>query len=291
MTDQVQTVGSPGFAAAVDRLRVPGMGTEAVAPFLASLIRMTRPRRVLEVGMGYTTAFLAAALAEARGEAAAESRLLAAKTRPYLGSGEPLDDAWLRAEPPLAAPAAYLEPYEPVFVAVDDRSIPESSAGRVEEVLAELGLTGRVTLVDSPLREADAALPPGFAPIDLAWADVWDSLYFLDHFLDRVNPAGGVVVLHYLMTYPEGEAILRYLAGLQRARPGQLEVLNLLEPHKLRQNSVTMIRRTAAATPRYAGAGGQIRYGDELRAQAAASVARVDGRTAQPADSERENEK
>ncbi|MFJ9823368.1 hypothetical protein ACIRSU_03215 [Streptomyces sp. NPDC101160] len=279
----IPTPDSPAFAKAVARLRVPGMGTEAVAPFLAGLIRMTRPRRVLEVGMGYTTPFLAAALAEAREQADEESRLLAAKTRPYLSSGTPLDDDWLRAEPALAAPAAYLEPYRPRFVAVDDLSIPESSAGQVEEVLAELGLAGQVTVVDAPLREAGGALPDGFEPIDFAWVDAWDCLYFLDHFLDRINPAGGVVVLHYLMTYPEGEAILRYLAGLQRARPGELEVLNLLESHKLRQNSVTMIRRTAVPPPRLAGPGGRIRYDGELRERATAH--------AESFDSERENHK
>ena len=284
MTDHAgMTTDSPAFAKAVARLRVPGMGTEAVAPFLTGLIRMTRPRRVLEVGMGYTTPFLAAALAEAQEQADTESRLLAAKTRPYLRAGTPLDDDWLRAEPALAAPASYLEPYRPRFVAVDDRSIPESSAGQVEEVLAELGLADRVTVVDAPLREADGALPEGFEPIDFAWVDAWDCLYFLDHFLDRINPAGGVVVLHYLMTYPEGEAILRYLAGLQRARPGELEVLNLLESHKLRQNSVTMIRRTAVAPPRLAGPGGRIRYDGELRERATAH--------AESLESERENDK
>ncbi|WP_406161741.1 hypothetical protein [Streptomyces canus] len=277
------TTDSPAFAKAVGRLRVPGMGTEAVAPFLAGLIRMTRPRRVLEVGTGYTTPFLAVALAEAQEQADAESQLLAAKTRPYLRAGTPLDDDWLRAEPALTAPASYLEPYRPQFVAVDDRSIPESSAWQVEEVLAELGLAGQVTVVDVPLREVDSALPEGFELIDFAWVDAWDCLYFLDHFLDRINPAGGVVVLHYLMTYPEGEAILRYLAGLQRARPGELEVLSLLESHKLRQNSVTMIRRTAVAPPRLAGPGGRIRYDGVLRERATAH--------AKSLDSELENDK
>jgi predicted O-methyltransferase YrrM len=276
-----------GFEAAVARLRVPGMGTEAVGPFLAGLVRMTRPRRVLEVGMGYTTPFLAAALAEARQAATQEALLLAAKTRPYLADGTPLDDDWLRAEPALATPGSYLEPYRPVFVAVDDRSIPESSAPLVEEVLDGLGLGGQVTVVDAALREVDAALPEGFDPIDLAWVDAWDCLYFLDHFLDRINPAGGVVVLHYLLGYPEGEAILRYLAGLQRARPGELEVLNLQEAHKLRQNSITMIRRTSAAAPRHAGPGGRIRYEGELREHAAAQADAV----RQSPMSELENEK
>ncbi|WP_330343222.1 hypothetical protein [Streptomyces sp. NBC_00557] len=263
---------SADFDTAVAALRVAGMGTEAVAPLLANLVELTRPQRVLEVGMGYTTPFLAASLDRVSRRVREEAAALAAKTRPYLGGGLPLDDAWLRAEPPLAAPASYLEPYRPVLVAVDDGSLPQSSAPRVARVLEDLGLAHLVTVVDAPLRACDTALPPDFHPIDLAWVDAWDCLYFLDHFLDRLNPDGGVAVLHYLMTYPEGEAILRYLAGLQRSRPGELEILNLLEPHKLRQNSITMIRRTRGRTPRYAGPGGRIRYDgrltDAARAQA-----------------------
>jgi len=269
----------PGFAAAVAPPRVPGMGTEAVAPLLADLVRLVRPRRVLEVGMGYTTPFLAAALAEVARRAEAESRALAAKTRRHLAGGAPLDDAWLLADPPLAHPASHLEPYRPVFVALDDGSMPESSAGRVADVLAELGLDGHVTVVEAPLRDCRGELPPELFPIDLAWVDAWDCLYFIDHFLDDLNPAGGVAVLHYLMTYPEGEAILRYLAGLQRSKPGELEVINLLEPHKLRQNSVTMIRRSGVPAPRYAGPGGRVRYDDELDAAARAQARRTGGDT------------
>ena len=36
----------------------PGMGTENVDPFLQSLIGLTRPQRILEIGVGYTTPFL-----------------------------------------------------------------------------------------------------------------------------------------------------------------------------------------------------------------------------------------
>ena len=32
-----------------------GMGTENVAPFLRSMVQLTRPNRILEIGAGYTT--------------------------------------------------------------------------------------------------------------------------------------------------------------------------------------------------------------------------------------------
>ncbi|MFD7614918.1 hypothetical protein [Streptomyces sp. NPDC059828] len=268
MTDGTHRRTPDAFDTAVSRLRVPGMGTEVVAPLLANLVRMTRPRRVLEVGMGYTTPFLAAALAESEALFEEESAALAAKTRPYLDGGAELDETWLNAEPPLAVPAQYLEPYRPRLVAVDDLSIADSSAGRVKEVLDELGLTDRVTIVNAPLQECRALLPEDFTPIDFAWVDAWECLFFLDHFLDLINPDGGLIALHYLMTYPEGEAILRYLDRMVRSRPGELEVMNLLEPHKLVQNSVTLIRRTGGAPRRYASKGGLIDYGGELRDQA-----------------------
>jgi hypothetical protein len=71
------------------------------------------------------------------------------------------------------------------------------------------------------------------------------------------------------MTYPEGEAFLRYLSAQRDSRPGEFEVVNLLEPHKLSQNSVTILRRTSGVVPRrYAEPGARMDFGDRLRTQA-----------------------
>lgn len=262
------------FHAAVARLRVPEMGTEAVAPLLASLVRFTRPRHVLEIGMGYTTPFLAAAMAEVEREALAEAAALAAKSEPYLEAGAELDDRWLNAAPPLVAPGFYAEPYRPRLVAVDDLSIPESSAVLVQQVLRELGLDGAVTVVNASLRDCADRLPEGFADIDFAWIDAWECLYFFDHFWELMNPDGGLVAMHYLLTYPEGEAILRYIAKFQQAHPGDLEMVSFLEPHKLAQNSLTILRRTGGVKARqWAATGGRIRYDQALRSDAATQVA------------------
>lgn len=258
------------FRTAVRRLRVPGTGTELVAPLLGLLIQLLRPERVLEVGMGYTTPFLAAALAEVDDLVRSESRALAEKTRPYLAAGRDLDEAWLCAEPPLLTPTFYLEPRRSRFVAVDNLSIADSSAGQVQDVLRELRLDDRVTVINADLRDSVNLLPADLTPIDLAWVDVWECLFFFDHFWERINPDGGVVIMHYLMTYPEGEAIIKYITKFQQANPGELEMVSLLESHKLIQNSLTIIRRTGGTTPRrYAEPGGKLVYGDPLRAKAA----------------------
>ncbi|MEU9662913.1 hypothetical protein [Streptomyces chartreusis] len=281
-------MGVPGvfdaeFRAAVDKLWVPGMGTEVVAPLLASLVQFHRPQRVLEIGMGYTTPFLAAALAGLEEQVEAEARALAAKSRAHLDGGAALDDRWLYAEPPLLAPAFYRKPYRPRFVAVDNLSIPASSAPRVFETLTELGLDDRVTVVNADLHDCLDLLPAELFPIDLAWVDAWECLYFFDHFWERINPDGGLIVMHYLMTYPEGESILEYFAKVQRGRPGELEMINLLEPHKLGQNSITVLRRTTAGRPRaYGGQGGTIRYHRALQEEAAAQARQVEGDHVRP---------
>jgi predicted O-methyltransferase YrrM len=262
------------FHAAVETLRVPAMGTDAVAPLLHALLKMVRPQRVLEVGMGYTTPFLARALAEIAEETLTHGPALAAKTRPYLDSGTPLDDEWMYGEPALLAPDFYNAAYRPKLVAVDDQSIPESSSPRVWGVLRDLGLDELITVVNADLRECVQHFPADFKTIDFAWVDAWECLYFFDNFWDLVNPNGGLVVMHYLMTYPEGEAFLRYLSALQDSRPGEFEVVNLLEPHKLSQNSVTILRRTSGVVPRtHAAPGARMDYGDRLRTQAATQAA------------------
>jgi predicted O-methyltransferase YrrM len=266
-------VSDPEFRAAVAKLRAPGMGTEVVAPLLAQLVRLNRPRRVLEIGMGYTTPFLAAALAQNEREAALEAEALAAKTRAHLAGGAELDDVWAYTEPPLLAPSFYAEPHRPRFVAVDNLSIEASSAGRVLDVLTRLGLDDRVQVVNADLRDCADLLPDDLFPIDLAWVDAWECLYFFERFWERINPDGGLVVMHYLMTYPEGEAILDYFAEVQRSRPGELEMVNLLEPHKLGQNSITVLRRTSAVRPRpYGGPGGALRYSAGLHREAEAQA-------------------
>lgn len=258
---------STDFATAVRRLFVPEMGTEVVAPLLGLLVKLHRPRRVLEVGMGYTTPFLAAALAETEQLVDAEAAALITKTAPYLDRGRPLDDTWLAAEPALVNADFHREPYRPQFVAIDDLSIPQSSASQVLDVLGELDLLDRVTVVNADLHEGPEMLPAGFAPIDFAWVDAWECLYFFETFWDLINPDGGVLLMHYLMTYPEGETLLEYFADIQRTQPGEFEMVNLLESHKLTQNSITMLRRTSGTRDRqFADTDGAVRFSDQRRA-------------------------
>jgi hypothetical protein len=261
------------FLDTVAPLRLPQMGTERVAPILYHLLHLARPRRVLEVGMGYTTPFIALALKEARDQARAEAAAFQAKTGPYLAGGRPLDRDWLHAPPPLAAPGFYQDAYEPVFVAIDHFGQAGSAAGQVQDVLRTAGLAEMVTVIDARLSDARPLLPTHALPLDFAWVDAWECLYFFDHFWADLDPDGGLLLMHYLLTYPEGEAVLEYIKATQRLRPDELELVSLLEPHKLTQNSLTLIRKVSGYTdPVYASAN-RIDYEGVVRDQAARALA------------------
>jgi predicted O-methyltransferase YrrM len=220
------------FHERVETLRVPEMGTDCLAPMLYWLVRMVRPQRVLEIGAGYTTPFIAQALADNVAAGDAERTVLAA--------GDPA------AELPLAHPDYYEQPHEPRLVCLDRMTDPTSSAPRVLAVLEQLGLTPVCEVLEGDLRSSAQDVRERLGPIDFAWVDVWDTLAFFRSFWDLVDPAGGVLALHWLLTYPQGRAILRYIESLRALEGGRLELTSIVEPHKFAQNSLTLVRRVAA---------------------------------------------
>lgn len=217
------------FFAQVKPLLVPEMGTDATAALLYWLIRTVRPRNVLEVGMGYTTPFLAKALSDNVEAVEAERRLLS--------------DPFSEKLQPLAYPDYYEQPYEPKLVCIDRMTDPVSSATRVLEILEDLGLAEMCDIIDGEMQDSSTAVQDRLGVIDFAWIDTWDTLAFLREYWQMINPAGGILAVHYLMTYPQGRAIQHYINSLRGPEGGRLEVTNLCEPHRVAQNSTTLIRR------------------------------------------------
>jgi hypothetical protein len=222
------------------------MGTELVAPLLYDLARLTRPQRLLEVGMGYTTPFLARALHDARIDAYAEAKALATKGIPTPASRAKLNDKWLERHPTFASPAFHAAPYEPQLVVLDDFSVERSSATSVLPILKSLELDDLVVPVHSSLQDIHTSLDPKLTPFDFVWVDAWACLYFFENCWDLVSDPGGIALFHYLIGYEEGDAIIDYMKATQQMHPDELEILSLIEPHKLRQNSLTLVRRIAS---------------------------------------------
>jgi predicted O-methyltransferase YrrM len=234
------------FGAAVAPLLVPEMGTECVAQLLYWLVRLTRPRAVVEVGMGYTTPFLAQALADNVAAVDAERRTLeAAMAKPQTSSPTSGRVPSGIAELPLAYANYYHATYEPKLICIDRMTDATSSAPKAHAILEDLNLARFCTVIEADLRDARASVQNDVEAIDFCWVDTWDTLAFIKEFWKLVNPAGGVMLLHWLMTYPQGRAVIRYVESLRAVEGGKLEIVNLVEPHKVAQNSITMVRRTS----------------------------------------------
>jgi predicted O-methyltransferase YrrM len=217
------------FVARAAELYVPEMGTESIAPMLYWLIRTLRPRRALEVGMGFTTAYLARALADNVAADQSERRRL---------GGDGFADT-----NPMAHKPYYDDPYDPHLLCIDRMADTSSSAPRAFRVLQELELDSYCSVIEGDLRGNAPAVAERFGTVDFAWIDTWDTLAFVREYWPIIDAAGGVLAVHYLMTYPEGRAVQHYLRSLAGPDNGRLEINNVVEPHKFGQNSLTLVRR------------------------------------------------
>ncbi|MCQ4083500.1 LLM class flavin-dependent oxidoreductase [Streptomyces sp. RB6PN25] len=153
------------FMETVATLSVPETGTDSTAPLLYRLIRSVRPRRVLAIGMGYTTPFLAMALQD---NATAE---------PQPSSETGHDDV----------------PHRPRLVCVDRTSDPASCMPQALKVLDRLGVRDLCTVIESGPRGAAHTVRDELGLIDFAWIDTWDTPAFLREYGPLLNPAGGIL--------------------------------------------------------------------------------------------------
>ncbi|NJO13000.1 MAG: hypothetical protein HC872_05495 [Gammaproteobacteria bacterium] len=133
-----------------------------------------------------------------------------------------------------------------MLIAIDTLTHPNTSAPAVQIQLEQLGLSGFVTIINSDFRGASEKLDPALLPVDFAWFDVGGQQEYQDFFTEYwpfLNEQGGTLVFHNTVNNPGPAAFIGSLKQRQLLQPADLEVLSLLEPHKLTQNSCTMVRR------------------------------------------------
>ncbi|MFO0754952.1 MAG: class I SAM-dependent methyltransferase [Byssovorax sp.] len=250
-------------------------GTEHMAPFLYSLVRMVRPMRVVEFGSGYTTLFVLRALADNKKEIEEERRALKEKTA-TLGDLPPSIGDLIRKRSPNfdllpkpkangmiqqvyykwlnegekaanADPGYYLTPYEPhlySFEKLEEGHAYVTSMRRVVEEIGHGDLFSHIHTEDF----ATASIP---APIDLAWNDDYKYRDFFRAFWPKLNDKGGLFVFHNV---PAAENLWDDVQWMkrQRKKAGDLELLTLQEPHKVHQNGCVILRRTSRYEPTFA---------------------------------------
>ena len=103
----------PSFLEAVKSLLSPWTGTELMAPLLDTLARFTRARTVLEGGSGYTTPFLAKALADNAYAVEEERRAMQEKTARYVADLDAMQDTPAPVEPGTKVAPGLLALYNP----------------------------------------------------------------------------------------------------------------------------------------------------------------------------------
>jgi len=252
------------FFELVDPLASPRMGTETMAPLLYQLVRFTRPKRVLEVGMGYTTPFLAQALADNHADECAAKEQLAQKAgllssdvgaaespfdrRAFAGLTKRERLSWLEAPPTLGDPGFYAGSAPPALVVIDDLSSSHAPGEKEKCVLEALCLSDYVEIHQGTFRGQALNIRSKFGDLDFIWFDCGgheEYIDFFDEYWQILSGDGGLLLMHYTLTNLSMGAALKEFKLRLAARPAEAEIVSLLEPHKMMQNSFSIIRKTS----------------------------------------------
>jgi Methyltransferase domain len=205
-----------------------GFGTENVGPLLYALIKISRPKSVLEIGAGYSTLFILKALRDNL-------------QKDYMEREE--------ADFPYGSTEYYDTPYNPMLISLDDFSHPKSVAKPISQFALFLELDKFITFKDADFRGFSKKIEPHILPFDFVWFDcggLREYEDFIDEYWEIINPNGGIILLHSTQTNLDLQLFIQTIK-LRQATSEFLdfELLSLLEPNKKIQNSVTMIRMTS----------------------------------------------
>ena len=206
-----------------------GHGNRARRTFDTYVRADDAPQSVLEIGCGYTTLFALHALAEN----VREHETLAQNTCREI-----------------ERPEFFAVPHAPRMTCIDLYGHPRGTAALAFAAAETLGLSRYLETHIVDFRGYAKALDDALKPFDLVFLDCggYENLHaFLQEYWPQVNPNGGLVLVHSLLTNVEGIMILKELK-LRQATQNFMdyELVSILEPHKSWQNSVTILRRTTA---------------------------------------------
>ncbi|CAM9709878.1 unnamed protein product [Chrysoparadoxa australica] len=267
---------SPSFLEAAKPLYKITMGCENMGTLLYSLIRFSKPKRVVEIGGGFTTLFILQALKDNADEltrireAHPEQRKVSAAAacpRTRLGELHPvssslslfshhkiMDWCWYDERELQSRPDGAL-------ICIDNMQHQVTTANGVVAVASKLGLSNYLQLLEEDAFDGCSEVGPG--EIDLLWLDFGAGSRteeVLDLYWKKVSGAGGYLAFHSTLTNQRTrnwvESMRRAGSGddsaeSQRLRDkyGNFEMVSLLEPHKTFQNSVTLLQKRG---PNYA---------------------------------------
>ena len=187
-----------------------GMGTENVGSFLRALAQMVRPNRILEIGAGYTTPFLLEAL---------------------INNERVFNDGNLEE--------AYFKNYDyaPKLVVIDDMSL--------DDLMKKPGMNNLITskyidFIEGKFEDKADFLLKKYGNFDFVWFDCGGTTEY-EIFMDQYwHLCSGYVLFHF--TYSNGKPNSNYNTLLDKIT-GNPSIFDIVEPHKNRQGSITMVNK------------------------------------------------
>ena len=187
-----------------------GMGTENVGSFLRAMALMLRPSRVLEIGAGYTTPFLLEALVN--------------NERVY-------DDGNLQE--------SYFHnyTYNPKLVVIDDMSLGEllQKPGMKDIISSKY-----VEFIQGKFEKKADTLFKKYGNFDFVWFDCGGPQEYETFIKNYWDICSGYIFFHF--TYHDGNPNIIHKI-IHDNITGSPLVFDIVEPHKKRQGSITMVNK------------------------------------------------
>ena len=247
------------------KLLNPGMGTENVAPLIYSLIQIIRPEKVLEIGLGYSTALIAEGLSKSKVNFEKERNSLSNfySHKKYVDKKELLHIKNLN-------PEYYLTSYKPIHICIDDFSIKNSNAELVLHELKKNNLLRQIFLIKSDFRKKSKEIHDKFGKINFVWFDCGGPLEYQDFINEywTIVENDGYLLFHFTFSYTFEifdfeknskkkmgkmiknknysfiyEKIKNDLYLFLNKKKIKYEVISMIEPHKQRQSSITIVKK------------------------------------------------
>ena len=194
-----------------EELYRPGMGTENVGGFLRAMVQMVRPSRILEIGAGYTTPFLLEAVVNNMRVFNDGNLELSYFATPYN--------------------------YEPKLVVIDDMSLGDlAKKTGMEEIIT----SKYIEFVHGKFEDKAGMLFEKYGNFDFVWYDcggLAEYKVFMDKYWDICS---GYIFFHF--TYSDGKPNAIHDIILDKMTGNPL-FFDIVEPHKKRQGSVTMLKK------------------------------------------------
>ena len=211
--------------------------TENVGPFIYSTIKTIRPKKILEIGAGYTSIFFAKALKEIEEEDNFDLQLL---------KDQKSDPNWERRQRLLNK--NYQFGSDSKLIIVDNFSKEKHDTARpVDNAIKKLHLNKYIDFVEADGMDLQKinemiskSLPLDFVFLDFGAGAALPILF--KFYFEKINSYGGYIMVHSTLTNAMHRLWLAELK-LKYSNDNSVEIMSFLEPNKIMQNSFTLIKK------------------------------------------------